>query len=43
MPINFDKLPDNSPSMLPEKGTYFATIEQAAMKAAQLVAQQHQT
>ena len=33
MPINFDKLPDNSPSMLPEKGTYFATIEQAAMKA----------
>lgn len=33
MAINFNALPSESPNMLPEKGTYFATIESAEMKA----------
>ena len=30
--INFDALPSNKPSELPEAGTYYATIESAEMK-----------
>jgi 5-formaminoimidazole-4-carboxamide-1-beta-D-ribofuranosyl 5'-monophosphate synthetase len=32
MPINFDALPNSKPNALPEKGTYYATIEKAEMK-----------
>jgi hypothetical protein len=34
MPINFNSLPNSNPGALPEKGTYYATIKKAEMKAA---------